>query len=113
MVAHGRYANRRRLLDISGDDVDIAIKNGKFAEIAPGLAPDSASKVFNGKGRLAFPGLVDPHMHTGIYAPLDEDAVTESRAAAQGGVTTSLNYMRTGGYYLNKGGPYKDFFRRY
>src|SRR5690606_19232032 len=60
--------------------------------------------------RLAFPGLVDPHMHTGIYSPLEQDAVTESRAAAQGGVTSSLNYMRTGGYYLNKGGPYKKFF---
>ena len=92
------------------DDVDIAIKNGKFAKIAPGIAPSSAKKTMDGKGRLAFPGLVDPHMHTGIYAPLNEDAVTESRAAAQGGVTSSLNYMRTGGYYLNKGGPYKKFF---
>jgi allantoinase len=92
------------------DAVDIAIKNGKFAKIAPGIAKSKAKKTFDGKGRLAFPGLVDPHMHTGIYAPLDEDAVTESRAAAQGGVTSSLNYIRTGGYYLNKGGPYKDFF---
>ena len=49
-------------------------------------------------------------MHTGIYAPLEEDAVSESRAAAQGGVTSSLNYFRTGQYYLNKGGPYRDFF---
>src|SRR5204862_1807707 len=49
-------------------------------------------------------------MHTGIYAPLAEDAVSESRAAAQGGVTSSLNYFRSGQYYLNKGGPYRDFF---
>jgi len=48
-------------------------------------------------------------MHTGIYAPLAEDAVSESRAAAQGGVTSSLNYMRTGQYYLNRGGPYRTF----
>jgi allantoinase len=89
---------------------DIAIKNGKFAKIAPQIPADSAKEVFDGKDQLAFPGLVDAHMHTGIYSPLAEDAVTESRAAAQGGVTTSLNYMRTGGYYLNKGGPYKKFF---
>jgi len=31
-------------------------------------------------------------------------------AAAQGGVTSSLNYWRTGQYYLNKGGPYAKFF---
>ena len=49
-------------------------------------------------------------MHTGIYSPLAEDALSESRAAAMGGVTSSLNYMRTGMYYLNKGGPYRAFF---
>ena len=92
------------------DDADIAIKNGKFAKIAPGLAASRATQTFDAKNRLAFPGLVDPHMHTGIYSPLEEDAVTESRAAAQGGVTSSLNYMRTGQYYLNKGGSYAKFF---
>jgi allantoinase len=72
--------------------------------------PPEAKTLYDGKGRLAFPGVVDAHMHTGIYAPLAEDAVSESRAAAQGGVTSSLNYFRSGQYYLNKGGPYRDFF---
>ena len=36
--------------------------------------------------------------------------MSESRASAQGGVTTALSYMRTGQYYLNKGGDYADFF---
>src|ERR671934_1641626 len=90
-------------------EADIAIAGEKFVRIAPNLGADAAS-VYDGKGRLAFPGVVDAHMHTGIYAPLAEDAVSESRAAAQGGVTTSLNYFRTGQYYLNKGGPYLDFF---
>ena len=49
-------------------------------------------------------------MHIGIYAPLAEDAVSESKAAAMGGVTSSLNYFRTGQYYLNRGGPYAKFF---
>ena len=48
-------------------------------------------------------------MHIGIYQPLDEDAVAESKAAAMGGVTTSLNYIRTGQYYLNRGGSYREF----
>jgi allantoinase len=50
-------------------------------------------------------------MHVGIYRPLDQDAASESKAAAMGGVTTSLNYVRTGQYYLNRGGPYRDFMR--
>ncbi len=90
-------------------EADIAIAGEKFARIAPNLGADAAT-IYDGKGRLVFPGVVDAHMHTGIYAPLADDAVSESRAAAQGGVTTSLNYFRTGQYYLNKGGPYLDFF---
>jgi allantoinase len=92
------------------DLLDLGIKDGKFHQIAPEIPATEAKKVFDGKNQLAFPGLVDAHMHTGIYAPLGEDAVTESRAAAQGGVTSSLNYMRTGQYYLNKTGPYAEFF---
>jgi allantoinase len=53
---------------------------------------------------------VDAHQHWGIYNPLDEDTTTESRASAQGGVTTGITYMRTGQYYLNAGGPYREFF---
>ena len=65
--------------------------------------------MFDAKKLLAFPGCVDAHMHVGIYRPLAEDAVSESKAAAMGGVTSSLNYIRTGHYYLNRGGPYREF----
>ncbi len=91
-------------------EADIAITGGKIAKVAPAIEPLLAKVVHDGKGRLAFPGVVDAHMHSGIYSPLDEDAVSESKAAAMGGVTSSLNYFRTGQYYLNKGGPYKKFY---
>src|SRR5688572_24366792 len=89
---------------------DIAIQGGKFKKISSRIDPKTAKTVYDGKGLLAFPGVVDAHMHAGIYSPLAEDAVSESRAAAQGGVTSMLNYFRTGQYYLNKGGPYAKFF---
>jgi allantoinase len=95
----------------------VGIVDGRFAAIAPDLDPGAARKVVDGHGFLAFPGLVDAHMHVGIYRELSADARSESKAAAMGGVTSSLNYMRTGQYYLNRGGPYRDFFpevlRRY
>ena len=91
-------------------EADIAIKDGKVARVAPGIDVLRAKAVHDGKGQLAFPGVVDAHMHSGIYSPLAEDAISESRAAAMGGVTSSLNYFRTGQYYLNKGGPYKKFY---
>jgi allantoinase len=89
---------------------DIAIKDGRFKKISPDQKSSTAKTTYDGKGLLAFPGVVDAHMHTGIYSPLVEDSVSESRAAAQGGVTSSLNYFRSGQYYLNKGGPYRKFF---
>ncbi|MFA9432036.1 dihydroorotase family protein [Egicoccus sp. AB-alg2] len=91
-------------------DGDLAIAGGRIAEIGSSLDGTAAAEVVDGKGRLAFPGAVDAHQHWGIYNPLDVDAGSESRAAAQGGVTTGITYIRTGRYYLNKGGPYAEFF---
>ena len=93
------------------DLLDIGIKDGKFARIAPDIRPEDAKQVVDGKNQLAFPGLVDAHMHVGIYHPLAQDAVTESKAAAMGGVTSSLNYIRTGHYYLNRGGPNRGLMK--
>ncbi len=92
------------------ETADIAVTDGKIARVAPGIDASEVRTVVDGGGKLAFPGVVDAHQHWGIYNPLAEDTVSESRASAQGGVTTGITYMRTGQYYLNKGGPYADFF---
>lgn len=93
----------------SVDLLDIGIKDGKFARLAPDIQAEEAKEAIDGRNLLAFPGCVDAHMHIGIYQPLAQDAVTESKAAAMGGVTSSLTYTRTGQYYLNRGGPYREF----
>ncbi len=92
------------------DDIDIGITDGRISHLEAGLASGAgAAEVFDAAGLIAFPGSVDAHTHMGIYNPLDVDADTESRAAATGGTTTVLNYVRTGQYYLNRGGPYAEF----
>jgi len=93
---------------IGADALDIGIKGGKVVKLAPEIKAADANEVFDAKRQLAFPGCVDAHMHVGIYRPLAQDAVSESKAAAMGGVTSSLNYIRTGAYYLNRGGPYRE-----
>ncbi|MFE9206385.1 dihydroorotase family protein [Micromonospora sp. NPDC007230] len=90
--------------------LDVAVTDGRISRIAPHIEVSEAARAVDGGGRLAFPGVVDAHQHWGIYNPLGEDTVSESRASVQGGVTTALNYMRTGQYYLNRGGRYDDFF---
>ncbi len=92
------------------DLLDLGIKDGKFVRIGPEISADDAREVYDGRHLLGFPGLTDAHMHAGIYAPLAQDAVTESKAAAMGGVTSMLTYFRSGQYYLNKGGAYADFY---
>ena len=92
------------------EDADIVVVDGRVREVTAGFEADDAREVVDGGGRLAFPGAVDAHQHWGIYNPLETDTQTESRAAAQGGVTTGLTYIRTGQYYLNRGGPYSEFF---
>lgn len=80
-----------RLVRPQGNDVhecDIAVRNGKFSRISGNIPAKEAKAVYDGKGRLAFPGVVDAHMHAGIYSPLAEDAVSESRAAASAGVSS-------------------------
>jgi allantoinase len=92
------------------DLLDLGIVDGKFARIAPEILATEAKEIFDGNHLLAFPGIVDSHMHAGIYSPLAEDAITESKAAASGGVTSMITYFRTGQYYLNQGGSYADFY---
>ncbi len=90
--------------------LDIGITDGKFTQLAQDIEISEARDVFDAGGLLVFPGIVDAHMHFGIYNELSEDIGTESRASALGGVTTGISYIRTGQYYLNRGGPYAEFF---
>jgi allantoinase len=94
----------------NGERLDLGVADGRFARIEPDIPEGEADDVVDGRGLLAFPGVVDAHQHWGIYNPLSDDTATESRSSAQGGVTTGLTYMRTGQYYLNSSGPYREFF---
>jgi len=89
---------------------DIGVKDGRIARVAPKIPAAKVRASYDAHGQLAFPGVVDAHTHVGIYGPLPDDATTESRAAVAGGVTTMLTYVRTGQYYLNRGGRYAEFF---
>ena len=69
------------------DVLDLGIKDGKFAKIAPEIKPEEAKEVYDAKNKIGFPGVIDPHTHVGIYKKVNEDAPAESGAATLGGVT--------------------------
>jgi allantoinase len=90
--------------------LDVAVQDGRFAAFEPSIDGSEAATVVDATGKHLFPGVVDVHQHWGIYNELGEDADSESRAAAQGGVTSGITYIRTGAYYLNRSGPYREIF---
>jgi allantoinase len=94
----------------SPERLDVGVKDGTFTAFEDSIEASQAAKVLDAEGRHLFPGVVDVHQHWGIYNELGQDADSESRASAQGGVTSGITYMRTGAYYMNRTGPYKEVF---
>ena len=79
----------------SVDCLDIAIADGMITRLAPDIETAEAREVFDAKNFLAFPGCVDAHMHIGIYQPLAQDAVSESKAAGRRDVEPQLHPHRS------------------
>jgi dihydropyrimidinase len=61
----------------------------------------SCDKKINGNGLISIPGVIDPHVHYGVYSSIENAAGTESHAAAIGGITTMMRMLRLGGSYKN------------
>jgi dihydropyrimidinase len=72
---------------------DLAVQDGRIAEVGGEIAGD-ASTVIDAAGLHLFPGVIDPHTHPGLVAPLERRLPLESRGAAAGGVTTLISYIR-------------------
>lgn len=89
---------------------DVAARNGKTVAIHDEIAAADAEQVVDARGKLVFPGAVDPHFHIGIYRPISVDAESETMSSLVGGVTTVLSYFRTGHHYLDKTGPYREIY---
>lgn len=74
-------------------DCDIMIEDGRIKSLkAP--ANVSASLTIDATDKYVLPGLIDPHVHYGVYTPINEAAASESSAAAIGGVTTMMRMLR-------------------
>lgn len=83
---------------------DILIENGKIKALRKSIDNVQASKKISANGKYVLPGVIDPHVHYGVYTPIDEAAQTESRSAAVGGVTTMIRMLRMyESYYQNVG----------
>ena len=67
-------------------DKNLVLDDGKI--IALTNDEPSCDLRINANGLVAIPGLIDPHVHYGVYSPIEQAAESESHVAAIGGVTT-------------------------
>lgn len=66
---------------------DLYIKNGKICGIGKGSSV-AAVRTIDASGKYVCPGIIDPHVHLGLFASLKADLKSETKAAAIGGITT-------------------------
>ena len=76
---------------------NLVVDDGKI-KLITNASPDCDKKI-NGSGLVSIPGLIDTHVHYGVYSPIDQAATSESHAAAIGGVTTMMRMFRLKGSY--------------
>ena len=82
-------------------ETNIMIEEGKIKALTSSANEISASIKVDAKGKYVLPGAIDPHVHYGVFTPINEAARTESRSAAVGGVTTMIRMLRLYESYRN------------
>jgi dihydropyrimidinase len=98
-------------------ETSIMIEGGRIKALTNSADSISASRKIDARGKYVLPGAIDPHVHYGVYTPINEAARTESRSAAVGGVTTMIRMLRLYDSYRNvtkqleasKGSHYIDY----
>jgi len=70
----------------------IAIEGSSIVAIANDADLPQAEKTIDARGNFILPGIIDVHVHTGLYLPLKEE-IKDTYAAAYSGITTIGNYV--------------------
>lgn len=78
--------------------VNIGMRNGKISTLSQEEVP--AKEVIDLNGKYVFPGIIDPHVHLGLFAPLDVEVETETGAALIGGITSAGCFFNQPTSYL-------------
>ena len=72
----------------------LVIRDGTVSAIRPDGGTSGDVDVLDAQDRYVLPGLIDPHVHSGLLPPLGERLQAESAFALSGGITTIVRYFR-------------------
>lgn len=87
-------------------DLEVGIKDGKIAALENNLS--DSKEVLDAAGNIVMPGVIDPHIHLGIFNDFAHECEHETRAALAGGVTTCGVFMGGDQSYLGQVGELID-----
>jgi len=72
----------------------IGCKDGRIVAIGPEFGMEDAVRTVDAGGKYVIPGVIDPHVHLGIFTgDFAAETETETRAALAGGITTVGVFM--------------------
>ncbi len=80
---------------------DIRMENGLIQTLGVNL-PDDGCEIVDASGSYVVPGIIDPHVHIGIFSSFDEEVISETRSAVVNGVTTVGSYFSSREPYLDQ-----------
>ena len=79
---------------------NVYIRDGKVCALSQSKMSGAREEVDAG-GKYVLPGIIDPHVHLGLFAPLEKELVTETASALLGGITTIGCYFGSSGSHLD------------
>ena len=80
--------------------LDIMVEKGSIVLVGKDLSYHDAT-IVGVEGKYIIPGVIDPHVHLGIFTDFDTEIVSETRSALLNGVTTMGCYLFSQDSYLN------------
>lgn len=80
-------------------DLDVGIKDGKVVLLSKSLTFEAATTL-DAEQNIVMPGVIDPHIHLGIFNDFKLECETETKAALAGGITTVGVFMGGAESYL-------------
>jgi len=86
LIAGGRLIDPSQKLSA---ELDVAILHGKIARVEANIPRSQARQVYDAKGKLVTPGLIDLHTH--VYEYGQTLGVNPERVGVQSGVTTVVD----------------------
>jgi dihydropyrimidinase len=79
----------------------LVVRGGRVESIRQDGGATGEAEVLDAGGHYVLPGLIDPHVHSGLLPPLAERLQAESAFALSGGITTIVRYFRRTESYLD------------